>query len=170
MSNRIRELRKAKNLTQKQLGVIIGAAESTVSQYENEKRQLDKETLIKLSMVFGETIGYILGVEEKSTPAEDGKGATSDDIKLTHEELNMFKMFRCLDDRGRAAVLNTLEHEYAALPQAVRAEDPVPKDRDHHILRVAARDGTYKEYILSDEQIEKLAAYLDSLPDVPDDL
>lgn len=170
MNNRIRELRKAKNLTQKQLGVIIGAAESTVSQYENEKRQLDKETLVELSRFFGETVGYILGVEEKSTPAEDGKGAANDDIKLTHDELNMFNKFRCLDDRGKAAVLNSLEHEYATLPQAACAEGSAPTDRDHHIVRIAARDGTFEEYILTDEQIAKLAAYLDSLPDVPDDL
>lgn len=47
----------------KQLGVILGVAESTVSQYETGKRQLDNEILLKLSEFFDVTIGYILGVE-----------------------------------------------------------------------------------------------------------
>ena len=66
MDNRIRELRKAKGITMKQLGVIIGVAESTISHYETGKRQLDKETLIKLSNYFGVTIGFLLGAEEDS--------------------------------------------------------------------------------------------------------
>lgn len=63
MENRVRELRKAKGMTMKQLGVILGVAESTVSQYETGKRQLDNEILLKLSEFFDVTIGYILGVE-----------------------------------------------------------------------------------------------------------
>lgn len=48
MGNRIRELRKAKNMTLKDLGKILGVAESTVSQYETGKRQPDNETLLML--------------------------------------------------------------------------------------------------------------------------
>lgn len=68
MNNRIRQLRKAKGITMKQLGVIVGVAESTISQYENGKRQPDFATLLKLSNYFSVTIGYILGAEEKNAP------------------------------------------------------------------------------------------------------
>jgi len=61
MKNRIRSLRKAAGLTMKQLGVIIGVAESTVSQYETGKREPDLETLLKLGEYFGVTVDYILG-------------------------------------------------------------------------------------------------------------
>lgn len=113
MTNRIRELRRAKGITMKQLGIAVGLAESTISQYENGKRQPDNETLIKLSNFFGVTVGYVLGAE-KSTPAETGKRAEND-INLTKAELDMIMKFRRLDDRGRSAVLNTLDHEYTAL-------------------------------------------------------
>ena len=49
MANRIRELRKAKGTTMKQLGVAIGLAESTISQYETGKRQPDNATLCRIS-------------------------------------------------------------------------------------------------------------------------
>lgn len=113
MTNRIRELRRAKGITMKQLGAALGLAESTISHYETGKRQLDNETLVKLSNFFGVTVGYVLGAE-KSTPAETGKRAEND-INLTKAELDMIMKFRRLDERGRSAVLNALDHEYTAL-------------------------------------------------------
>ena len=72
MKNRIRELRKDRNMTMKALGDIIGVAESTVSQYETGKRQPDYETLLQLAEYFGVTVGYLLGAEEKA-PAQKGR-------------------------------------------------------------------------------------------------
>ena len=78
MGNRLRELRKQQKMTMKQLGEVVDLAESTISQYETGKRQPDNETLLKLSEVFGVTVGYLLGAEEKA-PAESGKRSVSDD-------------------------------------------------------------------------------------------
>ena len=79
MNNRIRELRKKRNITMKQLGEVIDLAESTISQYETGKRQPDNETLLKLSEFFDVTVGYLLGAESKEAPAESGKRSVSDD-------------------------------------------------------------------------------------------
>lgn len=68
MGNRIRELRKAKGLTMKQLGEVLGVAESTISHYETGRRQLDNETLLKLGEFFDVSVGYILGVEKPNPP------------------------------------------------------------------------------------------------------
>lgn len=64
MANRIRELRKQKGITMKQLGAVVGLAESTISQYENGKREPDNETLLRFGEYFGVTVGYLLGVED----------------------------------------------------------------------------------------------------------
>lgn len=69
---RIRELRKRKKLTQKDLGDIIGAAESTVSLYETGRRTPDLDTLSRLADFFGVSVDYLLGRESDSTP-EDQK-------------------------------------------------------------------------------------------------
>ena len=61
MKNRIRELRKNRNLTMKELGNIVGLAESTISQYETGKRQPDNEVLLKMGEFFGVTVDYLLG-------------------------------------------------------------------------------------------------------------
>lgn len=63
---KLKELRKEKGISLKELGSIIGAAESTMSLYENGKRQPDYETLLKLAEYFGVTVDYLLRGESKS--------------------------------------------------------------------------------------------------------
>lgn len=73
MGNRIRELRKRRKMTMKQLGEVVDLAESTISQYETGKRQPDNETLLRLGEFFGVTVGYLLGVEEPKPPVLNEK-------------------------------------------------------------------------------------------------
>lgn len=44
----------------KQLGARMGLAESTISQYENDKREPDYDTLLRLCDYFGVTADYLL--------------------------------------------------------------------------------------------------------------
>ena len=62
--DKLRELRKKKNLTMKQLGAMFGAAESTVSHWENGKREPDTATLLNLADYFNVSVDYLLGREE----------------------------------------------------------------------------------------------------------
>ena len=58
---KIRELRRERGITLKELGKTIGVAESTMSLYETQKRQPDYETLLKLVEYFDCSLDYILG-------------------------------------------------------------------------------------------------------------
>ena len=69
--NRIRELRKAHGWTMKQLGAMIGVAESTVSLYETGKREPDNETIMKLADLMGVSLDYLMGREEQETDKDD---------------------------------------------------------------------------------------------------
>lgn len=60
MVKMLRQLRKQKGLSMKELGQIFGVAESTVSQYETGKRDPDYETLLKLSEYFHVSVDYLL--------------------------------------------------------------------------------------------------------------
>ena len=66
--NRIREARKAKGLTMKELGRLIGVSESAVSMYETFKRQPDNAMLVLISDALGVTADYLLGKD--NTPAQ----------------------------------------------------------------------------------------------------
>lgn len=62
--NRLKEIRKQNKLTQDQVASIIGVAKTTYCNYENGVREIDIDTLKKLSHYYNVTIGYLLGVEE----------------------------------------------------------------------------------------------------------
>lgn len=58
---RLRELRKSRNLTLKDIGNILNVSESAVSQYENNKREMDNSSLTTLADYFEVTVDYLLG-------------------------------------------------------------------------------------------------------------
>ena len=62
--NRLKELRKEKNLTQSQFGDLWGASQNTVSNWENGNREISQELLIKFSSYFGVSIDYLLGLSD----------------------------------------------------------------------------------------------------------
>lgn len=64
----LRILRKNAKMTMKELGRVLGCGESTISMYENGKRQPDNETLKKIADYFGVTIDYLLGYEQQAPP------------------------------------------------------------------------------------------------------
>ena len=68
--NRIAELRKRNKVSQAKLGKLVGAAQNTVSQWENGLREPDTDTLHALADFFGVTIDYLLGrdSEQKNNP------------------------------------------------------------------------------------------------------
>lgn len=59
--NRMRDLREDRDWTQKDLAGLIGVASNTVTNYENEKRQLTPELILKLCDIFDCTADYLLG-------------------------------------------------------------------------------------------------------------
>lgn len=63
---KLRELRKEKGISLKELGIAMGVAESTMSLYENGKRQPDYETLLKLAEYFNVTVDYLLRGNDNS--------------------------------------------------------------------------------------------------------
>ena len=89
MQNRIRELRKENKMTMKQLGEIIGVAESTISQYETGKREPDNEMLLRLAEHFGVTVDFLLGASaQKETPSALTKKDERDIERKLSETLN----------------------------------------------------------------------------------
>ena len=60
MLKMLRDLRKARGMTLKDVAERIGVAESTVSQYETGKRTPDYETLLKLAELFDVSVDYLM--------------------------------------------------------------------------------------------------------------
>ncbi len=67
MSLRLKQLRTKAGLTQKQLSQEIGIAQNTLSYWEQGRYDIDNESLLRLSSLFGVSVDYLLG--KSDTPA-----------------------------------------------------------------------------------------------------
>ena len=61
---KLKELREENNLTQSQIADYLNIKQNTYSQYENEKRQLPIDVLIKLAKLYKVSTDYILELED----------------------------------------------------------------------------------------------------------
>ena len=68
--NNMRELRKKKGLTMKQLGAVVGLSESTISLYENGKHEPDIETMGKIADVLEVSVDRLLGRDDGQAKKE----------------------------------------------------------------------------------------------------
>lgn len=64
--NKIKLLREEKNILQEDLAKILGVTQKTISNYENETRDIPTESLKILSEYFNVSIDYLLGKSDKS--------------------------------------------------------------------------------------------------------
>ena len=62
---RLAELRKAKNLTQKQLAQALNLSETGIQNYENSRRKPAYDVLIALADFFDVSIDYLVGRTDK---------------------------------------------------------------------------------------------------------
>ena len=84
---RLRELRKDNNMSQEELGKLLGVTKVSVSGYENGTRIPSMEILVTILNVFKISADYLLG-RELDVICEGGKGTVliaRDDIDIINE-------------------------------------------------------------------------------------
>ena len=65
---RLRDLREDRDMTQTALAVQLHIKQNTYSQYENGQRQLPVDLLIRLAILFGTSVDYILELTDDPRP------------------------------------------------------------------------------------------------------
>lgn len=68
MYERIRNLREDKNLTQKQIGIILNMSQTGYNQYETGKNDIPTRVLIELAKFYNTSTDYILGLTDEIRP------------------------------------------------------------------------------------------------------
>ena len=84
LSERLRNLRIEKGLSQKQVAALIGVNPSTISTYESAARLSSYPSLIRLAKVYGVSIDYLLGTEG-SRPADLLNRLSGEERKIISE-------------------------------------------------------------------------------------
>lgn len=79
--NRIKQLRKEKNMTQIRLSIELDVSQETVSAYESGKHFPSVQILLKMSEIFNASCDYILGLSDIRC-IQNGGEYNSDEIAL----------------------------------------------------------------------------------------
>lgn len=99
---RIKELRKNRGLTAKQFAEEIKVAESTVSLYENGKREPDYETLKRIADFFNVSVDYILGRTDESEQTK--KPAIGELLELSKNKQEIISLLDQVSEDNREMV------------------------------------------------------------------
>lgn len=95
---KIKEARKLKGFTQKQLAIKIGAKHNSISDWENNKNKPDPDTIELLCGVLDITPNYLLA---------------ADSTELSPVDKLLIKKYRTLDDYGKDLIDTILNKEYS---------------------------------------------------------
>jgi len=112
-AQRLKELRKEKNMTQVQLAEALGVSKGTVAMWEIGKREPNYEPLNALSGVFDRGIDYILGYSEDASSAKLSE-AEIDQLGRWAAEESFYETIMAylrLDAYGKDAVENVIRSE-----------------------------------------------------------
>lgn len=112
---RIKGLRESKGLNMRETARLLGMPYTTYVNYEKGQREPTSEILIQLADFFETSVDYLVGRAISPSYSNVQTPQPVAEFSLEPDEKQMLLKFRCLDDRGKAAVLNTLNHEYASL-------------------------------------------------------
>ena len=137
IGNSIKRARKMRGLSQAQLAQKLGVTKQTISNYENEVREPDFETLDSLSVALNVSLSYLIGASDDpveypkpdaNDPGQDpyvAKGSSSDDDDLwtLRESLRDDPNRRLLFHLAKNATAKDVEAA-ASLIDALRATNP----------------------------------------------
>ncbi|MBG0220631.1 helix-turn-helix transcriptional regulator [Clostridioides difficile] len=98
-SNRLRELRKQKGLTQMELAKLLNCSLSKIAMLETDKRDPVKEDLLRFSEIFDVSIDYLLGKDNL-------------DLKLNKEMEQALHKLYSLDEENRKAIEKIIDNAY----------------------------------------------------------
>ena len=113
-SERLKQLRKEKGLTQVTLAETLGVSKGTVAMWETEKRMPGFDMLARLSELFDKRVDYIIGTSEdrRSATLTEEEVAQLGEWAVEEDYEDMLRKYALLDEYGKSAVDSVLRTEF----------------------------------------------------------
>lgn len=140
MREKLKQLRKEKNLSQVEMANILNVHQTAISQWEQGRTTPDMQTLIKIADYFQVTVDSLLG---KNSATVDSYNS------LTANEKQLIKKYRLLDQHGQKAVNSVLDVELERCSKAGAPDNLVE-------IPYVARSGERGTVTKSQEEIDEI--------------
>ena len=102
--DRYKELCRLNGTTPTRAANEIGLSNSITTKWKKTGAMPDGGTLVRVADYFGITVDELLGKEKQPT--------TGSGYELSEDEADIIRMYRALDERGKASVRNAIQYEY----------------------------------------------------------
>ena len=123
-TDRIKQLRKQKGLTQKEMAEAVGVGVSTIAMWESGKRTPSFKLLNDLSDLFDKSIDYILGTsdDDRSPKLNDAQVEQLGTWEIQSELIDILRQYLQLDEYGKMNVRSLLNRELVRCQEQGTAE------------------------------------------------
>lgn len=92
-SQRLKQLREEKGITQQELAQTLNIGRASISNYELGTRTPDIEILSKLADYFGVTTDYLIGKSDFRTNIDDEIEIKNQELKVLQEKIEQVKKY-----------------------------------------------------------------------------
>lgn len=113
---RLKEVRKAAGLTQKEVAAYVGVNQNTYSYWENGKTRIDSDSIAKLSKLFNVSVDYILDGSPRRATIENANIAKPT-LRSDHEKL--LDVYDSLDEQSKTQLMSVA---YLLMSQSLKAQ------------------------------------------------
>ena len=162
-----------------ELAKIINVSPQTLySIIKRDNMKIDFEILLKICSALDVEVEkfyqeYVSG-EDLCRKKNQKQGTINLKNQLSSDETDMIKKYRLLDDRGKAAVQETVNREYSYVMQKTVNLSEAKKTGRTQTVRIASRNGP-STLTLNEEQLKAARELLKKIeenpdPDIDDDL
>ncbi len=113
---RLKEVRKAAGLTQREVAAYVGVNQNTYSYWENGKTKIDSESIAKLAKLFNVSIDYLLDGSPCKTNIENFI-SEKPAVRSDHEKL--LGVYDSLDEQSKTQLMSVA---YLLMSQSLKAQ------------------------------------------------
>ena len=110
-SSRLKSLRSSHSISQATLAKILGVTQQAVGKWEVDKATPDYDTLRNVAKYFQVSVDFLL--ELTDTPDASPAPPAASAPPITPQDRELLRKYHELDQRGRQAVLDTIEREHS---------------------------------------------------------
>lgn len=135
---RLRELREAKGMTQKELGDVVRFSPSTIGMYESGRRDPDSDTLRVLAELFQVSTDYLLGrTDDRGSSLSEAPAPYGDKLGINDDQGDWPKGYRIIaremdrlsPEQRRKVLIKLLEAGYPEELPGRPSSDPKPNGK-----------------------------------------
>lgn len=132
---RLKEVRKASGLTQREVATYVGVNQNTYSYWENGKTKIDSESIAKLAKLFNVSIDYLLDGSPCKTNIENFI-SEKPAVRSDHEKL--LGVYDSLDEQSKNQLMSVA---YLIMSQSLKAQGIDVQDMVEQQLHKSQNEG-----------------------------